>query len=240
MKTGEELSDQRPSSRSRGVRCSGLNSAALATRAQKTSSAARAPGAPPSAQPSASTAAFMAPAEVPEIASIRSHDSSSRRSRTPQVKAPCEPPPCSAKSTRSGSRSFPVLTDVRGIYLPACSCDRPRFRSTLSIIERCTRDGDLGPRCQGRHVSRGPRNFFTHHSRATLVSGLSDRNLITRKQGAYGIYCSPTPCRQWMTPPPGASIGPTHDRRPTVDAPSTARRGAARRSSRRRSGWGRQ
>ena len=39
----------------------------------------------------------MAPAEVPEMASIRSHGSSSRRSSTPHVKAPCEPPPCSAR-----------------------------------------------------------------------------------------------------------------------------------------------
>ena len=36
--------------------------------------------------------------------SIPSHGSSSRRSSTPQVKAPCEPPPCSARSTRMGSR----------------------------------------------------------------------------------------------------------------------------------------
>src|SRR4029453_3068343 len=35
--------------------------------------------------------------------SMRSHGSSSRRSSTPQVKAPCAPPPCSAKSTRTGA-----------------------------------------------------------------------------------------------------------------------------------------
>src|SRR5262245_56105948 len=46
----------------------------------------------------------MAPADVPEIASMRSHGSSSRRSSTPHVNAPCEPPPCSARSIRSGSR----------------------------------------------------------------------------------------------------------------------------------------
>src|SRR5215475_11205355 len=40
----------------------------------------------------------MAPADVPEMATIFSRSSSSRRSSTPQVKAPCEPPPCSAKS----------------------------------------------------------------------------------------------------------------------------------------------
>ena len=102
MKTGELSSVQRPSRRSSGVRCSGLNAAADATRSQYASRAARAPDAPPLVQPSASTAAFMAPAEVPEMASIWSHGSSSRRSRTPQVKAPCEPPPCRARSISNG------------------------------------------------------------------------------------------------------------------------------------------
>src|SRR6188768_3999372 len=46
----------------------------------------------------------MAPAEVPEIPSIRSQGSSSRRSSTPQVKAPCAPPPCKAKSTSTSAR----------------------------------------------------------------------------------------------------------------------------------------
>src|SRR5262245_37281819 len=54
----------------------------------------------------------MAPAEVPEMASIRSHGSSSRRSRTPQVNAPWEPPPCNAKSMRTGARFTPGLKDV--------------------------------------------------------------------------------------------------------------------------------
>ena len=40
----------------------------------------------------------MAPADVPEVASILIHGSSSKRSRTPQVNAPCEPPPCKARS----------------------------------------------------------------------------------------------------------------------------------------------
>ena len=46
----------------------------------------------------------MAPAEVPEMPSIRSQGSSSSRSSTPQVNAPCAPPPCRARSTRTGSR----------------------------------------------------------------------------------------------------------------------------------------
>ena len=88
-----------------GPRWKGLYLAASETRFQKVSSAARAPVAPPSAKPLASTAAFMAPAEVPEMPSIVSQSSSSRRSTTPQVKAPCEPPPWKARSTSTGSRA---------------------------------------------------------------------------------------------------------------------------------------
>ena len=46
----------------------------------------------------AKTAAFIAPAEVPEIASTSKRSLSSSRSSAPQVKAPCEPPPCRARS----------------------------------------------------------------------------------------------------------------------------------------------
>src|SRR5271165_571456 len=99
---GEESSDQRPSSTSSGPRWNGLKRAASETRRQNVSSASRAPAAPPFAKPSTSTAAFMAPADVPEMPSISSHGSSSRRSSTPQVNAPWEPPPCRARSTRRG------------------------------------------------------------------------------------------------------------------------------------------
>jgi hypothetical protein len=87
------------------VRWNGLKAAARETRRQKASSASRAPARPPAAKPEASTAAFIAPAEVPEIASMSSQVSSSRRSSTPQVKAPWLPPPCSARSTSRGSRA---------------------------------------------------------------------------------------------------------------------------------------
>src|SRR5271157_435193 len=96
---------QRFISRSTGERCNGLNLAASATRFQYASSAARAPSAPPCIQPLTSTAAFIAPADVPEIASTLSQVSSRSLSSTPQVNAPCEPPPCRAKSTRTESRS---------------------------------------------------------------------------------------------------------------------------------------
>src|SRR5262245_43038996 len=90
---------------SSGLRRMGLNRAECETRFQKASSAALAPSAPPAVYPATSTAPFMAPADVPDMPSMRSQGSSRRRSSTPHVKAPCEPPPCRARSTSTGSRS---------------------------------------------------------------------------------------------------------------------------------------
>ena len=56
--------------------------------------AASRPGRPGAvASPARSAAPFSAPAEVPLIAAISISSPSSRRSRTPQAKAPCAPPP---------------------------------------------------------------------------------------------------------------------------------------------------
>ena len=44
--------------------------------------------------------AFIAPALVPLIPAISKLGSANRRSSTPQVNAPCEPPPCSASAMR--------------------------------------------------------------------------------------------------------------------------------------------
>src|SRR5215203_3227590 len=49
--------------------------------------------------------------------SIPSHVSSSRRSSTPQVNAPCEPPPCSAKSTKMGGRSNASVSETTVVIL---------------------------------------------------------------------------------------------------------------------------
>jgi hypothetical protein len=68
---------QRPSARSHGVRLIGLNLAESATLRQKPLSAALAPEAPPDVKPEASTTPFIAPAELPDIPSRRSRDSSS-------------------------------------------------------------------------------------------------------------------------------------------------------------------
>lgn len=104
---GEKSSDHRPRSRSIGVLWNGLNAAAFDTRRQKSCIAERAPSRPPTIIPCAKTAAFIAPADVPDMPSISSHGSSRRRSRTPHVNAPCEPPPCNARSISKGARELP-------------------------------------------------------------------------------------------------------------------------------------
>jgi hypothetical protein len=120
--------DQRPSAMSSGVRRKGLKVAARATRRQKASSATRAPSRPLAAKPSAITAAFIAPAEVPEMPSNSSQGSSSSRSITPQVKAPCAPPPCSARSTSSGSRRTAAVVGIVPCAIGARSPQRPGCR----------------------------------------------------------------------------------------------------------------
>jgi hypothetical protein len=75
----------------------GSFSAAWLIRRQNSVSALFAPARPPVAMPDANTVAFIAPALVALTPSISMRSSSSRRSRTPQVKAPCAPPPCKAR-----------------------------------------------------------------------------------------------------------------------------------------------
>ena len=58
-------------------------------------------------------AAFMAPAEVPDMPTMSIQSSSRIRSRTPQVKAPCAPPPCRARSTGTRARDgFLLVPEV--------------------------------------------------------------------------------------------------------------------------------
>ena len=190
-KAGEWSSDQRPSSTSRNPRRSGLRSAARETSRQNASIAARAAGAPPLAWPSTSTAAFIAPAEVPEMPSIRSQGSSSSRSRAPQVKAPCAPPPCSAKSTSRGSRAdlsaFVVAIgvdpscgqgdwrdrsgwpDATGLTRgpqrpPIAAADRPQ---RLSFSGRCRRGCNPAALRPGKSRARRGSSMRTDKSSAT-------------------------------------------------------------------------
>src|SRR5215471_12662749 len=73
-------------------RRTGLYCAAALVADQNFSRHLRASAGPPRAIPSASATAFIAPALVPLTAAMWRRSSSS----TPQVKAPCEPPPCKA------------------------------------------------------------------------------------------------------------------------------------------------
>jgi hypothetical protein len=122
--------------------------AASATRFQYASSAARAPSAPPCIQPLTRTAAFIAPVDVPEIASTLSQISSRSLSSTPQVNAPSEPPPCKAKSTRTGSRSllsrllaiFAMLAPSSKCRVPESDCPRTAVRFAMAG------NADLGAR----------------------------------------------------------------------------------------------
>ena len=97
---GESSRFQLPCRRSSGVRWMGLAIDIVPSSLQKARKAVRAPARPPTVQPCSRMAAFMAPALVPLTASTISRSSSSSASSTPQVKAPCEPPPCSARLTR--------------------------------------------------------------------------------------------------------------------------------------------
>src|SRR5258708_39689671 len=76
-------------------------------------------------------APFMAPALVALTPSILIRSSSSRRSSTPQVKAPCAPPPCSARLTvrapPAGAVAVPrsVLPGVASMSAPHDRAKRP-------------------------------------------------------------------------------------------------------------------
>src|SRR6516165_6780935 len=81
---------------SKSDRWIGLYWAAALVADQNFSRHLRASMGPPRAIPSARATAFIAPALVPLTAAMCSRSSSRSRSSTPQVKAPCEPPPCRA------------------------------------------------------------------------------------------------------------------------------------------------
>ena len=86
--------------RSTTARWSGGRLPLLLTARQNSASLLSASAGPPRARPSASITALTAPADVPETPSITSRPSLKRCSSTPQVKAPCAPPPCSARLMR--------------------------------------------------------------------------------------------------------------------------------------------
>src|SRR5580692_10556102 len=95
--TGVPASGVNDSSRSMTARCRAgrlpLEEAARQNSASRFSASSR----PPRVRPSASITAFTAPADVPEMPSMASRSSLRSCSSTPQVKAPCAPPPCRAR-----------------------------------------------------------------------------------------------------------------------------------------------
>ena len=88
------------------------NEPSSATRFQNRASRERAPSRPPSTNPHASNTALTAPALAPLMVSSSMVVSSKSRSRTPHVKAPNEPPPCSARDSRRGGQ--PTLSNTKG------------------------------------------------------------------------------------------------------------------------------
>lgn len=82
---------------------------------QKRARRARASSRPPASRPSASSTPFTAPALAPLMAAIGKVGSASRRSSTPQVKAPKDPPPCRARA--SGSARRVDLCCIAAIYM---------------------------------------------------------------------------------------------------------------------------
>src|SRR5262245_37206612 len=136
--------------RSNQVLWIGLAAAMWLMRRQKCSSDMRAPSGPSIIRPWATTAAFIAPALVAEMPSIAKRPSSSSRSSTPQVKAPCAPPPCRARlmcfRLLAGCPFFFSMALLGG---PA-SFDRQRDA------------GNRGRRRRAQEDGRG-RNFFGFH-----------------------------------------------------------------------------
>src|SRR5262245_16071135 len=109
---------------------------------------------PPDASPSASTTALMLPAPVAVIPSKVSRSSSSKRSSTPQVKAPWLPPPCSARLIAFGPSDGLVASTDLGRAVMA------RLRALVLVFGRLSKECTLAlvnsvPK-QGSRPRRGP------------------------------------------------------------------------------------
>ena len=122
--------------------------------------ARRAPGRRP-----ASTA-FIAPAEVPEMPSMSSRSSSSRWSSTPQVKAPCAPPPCRARLMRlvvcapRASAAAPGSSELRSFFIA-----HPQRRRCAAPCEA----SELGSQLDSRGVTIPARRRMTPDERHCAV-----------------------------------------------------------------------
>ena len=140
---------------------------------QKSCRAFLAPSTLPLAHPEASTAALIAPALVPLIARMSSLGSSNRRSSTPQVKAPWEPPPCKANvmgfrvdgsligfSSWASSARLMSCDSRRAI---SCRYGLTRARQTPAPVP--VRAASIAPPCRGNRMDL---HWFRRGSRHTL------------------------------------------------------------------------
>src|SRR5215831_14686924 len=126
--------------------------------------------------------------------SMRSHGSSSRRSNTPQVNAPCAPPPCSAKSTRSGARFDSTMLVILGHGydgLLTCRADQDAAATSFGadplgpLAARCALV-TAKPECvrEGASLSStGPRP--TSSGRSRMASSLRPVTVAPKGMGLY-------------------------------------------------------
>ena len=118
------------------------------TSVQNWARASRAPSRPPVIQPCAITTAFMAPALLPLMPSKCMRGSCSSASSTPQVKAPCAPPPCRARFKRAGDGALRRVRQRRlNSWLPAEGKRRRAVvgRSMAKVLSLHTRTCSCGP-----------------------------------------------------------------------------------------------
>ena len=118
MKAGEASSEWFPQSRSARLGCSGVSEPRWAMRRRELGERAFGPLVATLDRPQARTVALIAPALVALMPSNAMRFSSSRRSSTPQAKAPCAPPPWSARLTSLTPDALPARTIRAGLRSP--------------------------------------------------------------------------------------------------------------------------
>ena len=162
----------------------------------------------------------MAPADVPEIASIFIHGSSSRRSRTPHVKAPWEPPPCKARSIRTVSREasnrpvmltpssvenplpIPRNSKTPGVVMegrPSPGLTRPNTTKLIAevrLIEKLATPVrvDLRQRAPdlGQNRKSDPLHPGSLHPRKRITSGWANRAVLLVRRGFSPKWARPS------------------------------------------------
>ena len=172
------------------------------------------------------------------MASIWSQDSSSSRSSTPQVKAPCDPPPCSARSISCGGRPLPGADSVADIGSTTPSFNAPNAyhqHDETRMVRALELDGDLGAR--GGSRSRSLPGFLSPSSyvvaavskadgqSAHSVLGLPDVGVSNAASCFYRLCENAEPSRQRAALLHNAGsieyfVPPRHRRRGEVSRPA--------------------